>query len=184
MNSIDQLRDRIPEYAKDLSLNLSTVLSTRGSPGLEDRQIFGTALACAVAAGNADLLAAIERAGSEALTDADVRGARAAAAIMGMNNVYYRFVHFAGQQDYGTLPARLRMNIIGNPGVSKEDFELYSLAVSAINGCELCVKSHEATLRKHGISIEAIQSAARLAAVINAVAGVIGEVAEPAVRAA
>ncbi len=184
MNHIDAIRDRIPEFARDLSLNLSTVLTSRGSPGLEDRQIFGTALACAVAVANDDLTAAIEAAGAEALGEAGARAARAAAAIMGMNNVYYRFVHFAGQAEYGQMPARLRMNIIGNPGVAKEDFELYSLAVSAINGCELCVKSHEATLRKHGIGAEAIQSAARIAAVVHAVAGVIGDVPEAAARAA
>jgi alkyl hydroperoxide reductase subunit D len=184
MTTIDQIRDRIPEFAKDLSLNLSTALTTRGSPELAERQIFATALACAVAVGNDELTTAIERAGAECLEDADVRAARAAAAIMGMNNVYYRFVHFAGQSEYGKLPARLRMNVIGNPGVAKEDFELYSLAVSAINGCELCVKSHEATLRKHGMSVQAIQSAARIAAVIHAVAGVLGEDAATAARAA
>jgi alkyl hydroperoxide reductase subunit D len=184
MQSIDQIRDRIPEFAKDLSLNLSTVLSARGSPALEARQIFGTALACAVAAGHESLTAAIEEAGAAHLTEADVRAARAAAAIMGMNNVYYRFVHFAGQQEYGALPARLRMNVIANPGVAKADFELYSLAVSAINGCELCVKSHEATLRKHEVPKEAIQSAARIAAVVNAVGAVLQDVPEPAARAA
>lgn len=184
MSHIDQIRDRIPEYAKDLSLNLSTVLSTRGSPALEERQIFATALACAVAAGNDSLIEAIEGDGAQYLGEADTRAARAAAAIMGMNNVYYRFVHFAGQQEYGALPARLRMNVIANSGVAKEDFELYSLAVSAINGCELCVKSHEATLRKHGVAVEAIQSAARIAAVINAVAGVIESAPIAAAQAA
>lgn len=184
MNQINQIRDRIPEYAKDLSLNLSTVLSTRGSPALEERQIFATALACAVAVGNDSLIAAIEGDGAEYLGEADARAARAAAAIMGMNNVYYRFVHFAGQEDYGTLPARLRMNVIANPGVARTDFELYSLAVSAINGCELCVKSHEAMLRKHDVTIEAIQSAARIAAVVHAVAGVIESAPIAAARAA
>ena len=184
MSHINQIRDRIPEYAKDLSLILSTVLSTRGSPALEERQIFATALACAVAAGNDSLIAAFEGDGAQDLGEADTRAARAAAAIMGLNNVYYRFVHFAGQQDYGALPARLRMNVIANSGVAKEDFELYSLAVSAINGCELCVKSHEATLRKHGVAVEAIQSAARIAAVINAVAGVIESAPIAAAQAA
>ena len=184
MSHVDQIRDRIPEYAKDLSLNLSTVLSTRGSPALDERQIFATALSCAVALGNEALVEAIEGDGAQHLGEGDARAARAAAAIMGMNNVYYRFVHFAGQQEYGKLPARLRMNIIANPGVAKQDFELYSLAVSAINGCELCVKSHEATLRKHGVTAEAIQSAARIAAVIHAVAGVIESAPIAAARAA
>jgi alkyl hydroperoxide reductase subunit D len=104
------------------------------------------------------------------LDAAQAAAARAAAAIMGMNNVYYRFVHLAGNPDYTTLPARLRMNVIGNPGVPKTDFELYSLAVSAINGCGACVASHDKVVRQAGITAEGVQSAVRIAAVIHGVA--------------
>jgi alkyl hydroperoxide reductase subunit D len=98
---------------------------------------------------------------------------------MGMNNVYYRFLHLVEDAEYGQMPARLRMNIIGNPGIDKVDFELFSLAVSAINGCGMCIVSHERQLRKHGLSREAIQSGVRIAATIHAVAGVL-ERSEPA----
>jgi alkyl hydroperoxide reductase subunit D len=92
---------------------------------------------------------------------------------MGMNNVYYRFLHLVGDADYQTMPARLRMNVMANPGIDKLDFELYSLAVSAVNGCGLCIESHEKLLRKHEVSREAIQSAVRIAAVVHAVAVVL-----------
>ena len=99
--------------------------------------------------------------------------ALAAAAIMGMNNVYYRFLHLVEDDDYASMPARLRMNVIGAPGVDKVDFELYSLAASAVNGCGLCITAHESVLRKAGVSREAIQSAVRIASVIHAVAAIL-----------
>lgn len=99
--------------------------------------------------------------------------ARSAAAIMAMNNIYYRFTHLVGDEEYRTLPARLRMNAIAKPAGEKTDFELYSLAVSAINGCGMCMASHEQVLRKSGIAREAIQSVARIASVVHAVAGVL-----------
>jgi alkyl hydroperoxide reductase subunit D len=89
---------------------------------------------------------------------------------MGMNNVYYRFVHLVENPDYAMLPARLRMNVIGSPGVPKTDFELYSLAVSAINGCGACVASHEKVVRKSGVTAEGVQSAVRIAAVMHGIA--------------
>ena len=91
---------------------------------------------------------------------------------MAMNNVYYRFVHLASNPEYATLPARLRMNAIGSPGIAKEDFELFSLAVSAMNGCGMCIDSHERVLQQHGVKPETIQTAARVAAVVKAVATV------------
>jgi lipoyl-dependent peroxiredoxin subunit D len=92
---------------------------------------------------------------------------------MGMNNVYYRFTHLVSDDAYRSLPARLRMNVIANPGVPAVDFELYSLVASAINGCGACVDSHERALRKHEVSREAVQSAVRIGAVINGVAAAL-----------
>jgi len=92
---------------------------------------------------------------------------------MGMNNIYYRFLHLASNEEYGKLPARLRMTVIGNPGIDKGDFELLSLAVSAINGCGMCIDSHEKVLARAGVSAKAIQDAVRIAAVIHAVAVVL-----------
>jgi alkyl hydroperoxide reductase subunit D len=164
------VKNLIPDYAKDLRLNLSSVLTPDGAPGLSEQQILATALASTIAARNATLLREVEAATAGILDEAQVNAARAAAAIMGMNNVYYRFVHLVGNDEYGKLPARLRMNVIGNPGVDKTDFELYSLAVSAINGCGACVASHEKVVRKGGITAEGVQSAVRIAAVIHGVA--------------
>ena len=103
-----------------------------------------------------------------------IAAAKGAAAIMGMNNVYYRALHImhnGGQ--YRTLPARLRMTLIGNPGVDKTDFELWCTAVSAINGCGMCIDAHEAELKKHGVPNTAIQATIRIGAVINAISRVI-----------
>ena len=168
--NIDTLREQLPEYARDIKLNLSSVLKPEGAPGLSAAQIAGVALASAIASRYQPLTAAIEHAAAGQASEATLRAARAAAAVMGMNNVYYRFAHLVGDAEYLTLPARLRMNVIGQPGVEKVDFELYSIAVSAVNGCGMCIESHEKTLRKHGLGREAVQSAARIAAVIHAAA--------------
>ena len=167
MMSIETLKSALPAYAKDLKLNLSTLV---GEAGLTEQQKAGTFVASAIAAGSPQVIAAIVAEFAPKLTPQALDAAKAAAAIMGMNNVYYRFAHLVSAADYKTLPARLRMNIIGNPGVEKVDFELWSLAVSAINGCGACVDAHERELRKHGVAVESVQSAVRIAAVIKAVA--------------
>jgi len=176
------LKNLIPDFGKDLKLNLSTVISAEGAPGLSGQQIAGIALASAVAARNAVVLAEVEAQAATVLDAAHVNAARAAATVMGMNNVYYRFVHLVGNDEYGKLPAKLRMNVIGNPGIDKTDFELYSLAVSAINGCGACVAAHEKVVRKAGLGADAVQSAVRIAAVIHGVAVAL-EATAPSVAA-
>ncbi|MBV6415903.1 MAG: Alkyl hydroperoxide reductase AhpD [Steroidobacteraceae bacterium] len=171
--SLDVMRDAIPDHARDLKLNLGSVLTPQGAPGLDGKQIWSIALATAIAARNAVFARDIEALARGHLGEADITGARAAAAIMGMNNIYYRFLHLVDDPEYQSMPARLRMNVIGNPGIDKLDFELLALAVSAVNGCGLCITSHERKLRAHGVTREAIQSAVRIAAVIHAVAGVL-----------
>lgn len=176
--NLEQIKARMPEYARDIKLNLSTVLGGTGTPGLTDAQALGTALACAVAAQSNALAVAVEEIGGDKLGAQRRNAARAAAAVMAMNNVYYRFTHFVGDEEYRKLPARLRMNVIGNPGIDKAEFELYSLAVSAINGCEFCIQAHEKVVREAGIGREGVQSAARIAAVIAAAAGVLATVSD------
>jgi alkyl hydroperoxide reductase subunit D len=168
--SIDTLKSQIPDYAKDIKLNLS---SLSNDESLNTQQLWGTFLASALATGQANVISNIAAVASEHLDDAAMNASKSAAAIMGMNNVYYRFVHLAANKDYASMPAKLRMNVIGNPGVDKADFELWSLAVSAINGCGMCIDAHEAELRKHGISAEQIQTSVRIASTIAAVAAVI-----------
>jgi alkyl hydroperoxide reductase subunit D len=171
--TLDALRDQLPDYARDLKLNLGSVLTPQGAPGLSESQIASIALSTAIAARNPQLVRAIEAWAQPYLDDAHVQAARSAAAIMGMNNIYYRFLHLVEDAEYQTMPARLRMNVIGNPGIDKLEFELLSLAVSAVNGCGLCVTAHERKLREGGIGREAIQSAVRIASVMHAIAGVL-----------
>ena len=173
MTSLDSIRDSLPDYARDLRLNLGSVLTPTGAPGLTERQIWAVALAAAIASRHVPLTRNFEALAAAHLSPADLNAARAAAAVMGMNNIYYRFLHLVEDAEYQQMPARLRMNVLGNPGIEKADFELLSLAVSAINGCGTCVAAHERQLRQHGLSREAVQSAVRIAAIVHAVAGVL-----------
>jgi len=168
--SIDALRDQIPAYAKDLSLNLSSLLN---ETLLSDQQKWGSFLACAYAIGVPEVVQNIEAAAKTVLSPEALTAAKAAAAIMGMNNVYYRSLHLMHNKEYETLRAGLRMNILANPGVEKVDFELWSLAVSAVNGCGLCLDSHEKVLRGHGVTNVQVQAALRIAATVNAVSAVL-----------
>jgi lipoyl-dependent peroxiredoxin subunit D len=171
MSAIEGIKLRLPDWAKDLKLNLGSVLGP--TPGLTEQQIWGAAAASAIASRNAELREAVLAEAAQRLSPQALGAAKAAAAIMGMNNIYYRFTHLVSSPDYKTMPARLRMNVIGNPGIDKLDFELLSLAVSAVNGCGMCVTAHERKLREGGIGREAIQSAVRIASVMHAVAGVL-----------
>lgn len=168
--AFDALRDTLPDYAKDIKLNLGSLAS---DATLNDQQKWGAFLACAHAVGEPSLLRAIEAEIVSKLEPAAATAAKAAAAIMGMNNVYYRSIHLLKNEEYRTLRAGLRMNILANPGVDKGDFELWSLAVSAVNGCGMCLDSHEEELRKRGFSAPQIQTALKIAAVINAGAAVL-----------
>jgi alkyl hydroperoxide reductase subunit D len=155
-------------YDRDTRLNIESVLTPEGAIGLTPAQIAGVALACAYSVESEELAKAIRRDHAAVLGPEAVEAARGAAAIMAMNNVYYRFLHLSDDKSFGKLPARLRMNLIGKPGIPKADFELMSLAVSAIAGCGMCINSHVAELRKHGASDEGIQSAVRIGSVIQA----------------
>ena len=169
--SLERLREKIPAYAKDLSLNLS---SLAGETLLTDQQKWGAFLASAHATGDPAVIQAVEAAAAEAGLSPEAAGAaKSAAAIMGMNNVYYRALHLVSNPEYRTLPARLRMNVMANPGVDKVDFELWCTAVSAINGCGACLDSHEQELKKHGVVNTHVQAALRIGAVVNAVSRVL-----------
>lgn len=178
--TLDEIKSALPDYAKDLRLNLDSVLSQGGAPGLDGKQIRAVALASAIASRHAPMVRAIEAVAAEQLDAGELDGVRAAAAIMGMSNIYYRFTHLVGNDEYQTLRASLRMNVIARPGVDKIAFEAACLAASAINGCGACLAAHEKTLRQHGMSAQGVQSVARIAAVIHAVAVTL-EQAAPAV---
>ena len=173
---IDLLKDRLPEYARDLKLNLSSLASEQL---LSPQQKVGSFIAAALAANHAPTTQAVVAAFAPELSPEALNATRIAASLMAMNNIYYRFVHLVHAADYKTLPAKLRMTAMAKPGVDKVDFELWSLAVSAINGCGMCVDSHEKVLREHGVTAEQVQAAVRIAAVVHAVAATLdGEAAD------
>ncbi len=168
--SIEQLKNPLLDSAKDIKLNLATILTEEGSPDLIKNQISGVALASAYATKNAKVIEAILSEVKGCLTEAEITAAQSAATIMAMNNIYYRFIHLVNDKSFATMPAKLRMNVIANPGIDKINFELNCLAVSAINGCGMCIEAHTHELTKVGVSKLAIQSSVRIAAVLNAAA--------------
>jgi lipoyl-dependent peroxiredoxin subunit D len=171
MGALDALRETIPEAARDLRLNLQSVLA-EGS--LTPAQRWGVAVASAVASRNAGLREAV-LADARAVVDAGVvDDGIAAAALMGMNNVYYRFRHLIDKPSYGEKPARLRMNRIVKPAGLKVDFELFCLAVSAVNGCGACMQAHDKVVLAGGLSEDQVHDAVRLAATIHGVAVALG----------
>ena len=169
--SLDVIIDTLPDYAKDLKLNYSSLV--RNNSELTDQQLWGTVVASAIATRNASLTAAALAEGSNHLTPTALESAKAAAAIMGMNNVFYRFHHLSSNEKYSTMPARLRMNVIRTHGTDPVDFELWSLAVSAINGCGKCVDSHEKVVREKGASEDLVLAVVRVASVIHALGPVL-----------
>jgi alkyl hydroperoxide reductase subunit D len=168
--TLENLTERIPDYAKDLRLNLGAVLR---QTELTQQQLWGTAVASAIVSRNREVTEAILTEAQNHLTPVAFDAARSAAAIMGMNNVYYRFLHLTENEKYRTIPARLRMNVIRMHGVAQEDFELWCVAASAINNCQACAASHEKVVREKGVSDEAILAAVRIAAVIHGVSAVM-----------
>ena len=167
MSAVEELRALIPEPAKDIKLNLQSVLQ----PGsLTPAQRWGVAIASAVATRHERLRDAVISDAKNEVGPEVIDDALAAAALMAMNNVYYRFRHLVGKESYSTMPARLRMQRIAKPATNKTDFELICLAVSAINGCEMCIRSHEAVVRAGGLSEDQVHDAVRIASTINAAA--------------
>jgi alkyl hydroperoxide reductase subunit D len=167
MNALESLRAQLPEVARDTRLNLQSVLQ----PGtLTPDQRWGVAVASAAAARNRELLDATLADARAEVSDAVIDDALAAASLMAMNNVYYRFRHLIGKPSYEQKPARLRMQRIAKPATNKADFELFCLAVSAINGCEMCMRSHEAVVIEGGLTEDQVHDAVRIAATVHAAA--------------
>ncbi|MDB5251689.1 MAG: alkylhydroperoxidase [Flaviaesturariibacter sp.] len=168
---VDALNKTGSRYLKDLKLNISTALNAE-SLGKKDATLI--AFAIAVNEKNAALQEAFEtQARAAGATDADVAETIACTSLMNANNVYYRFRHFLHDEFYDKAPAGIRMSIMANPVLGKELFELVSLAVSAVNGCELCVTSHEKALLGHGTTKQRIHDAVRLAAVIKSLVAIL-----------
>jgi lipoyl-dependent peroxiredoxin subunit D len=167
MATLEAVRQILPEAAKDIRLNLQSVLE---ASALSAAQKWGVAAASAIASRNPGLRDAVLDEAQLQAGAAVVEDARAAAVLMGMNNVYYRFRHMVAKPSYSQKPARLRMQRIAQPLTSKLDFELYCLAVSAVNGCEACVQAHEQVVVEGGLTEDHVHDAVRIAAVVHAAA--------------
>lgn len=173
MPALDEIRERLPEAAKDLKLNLQAVL--RPENNLTADQVWGIAIASAFFVGNAGLAAALVADATEAGVGENViDDARASASIMGMNTVFYRFRHLMEKETYNTIPAKLRMIRMSQPKTDKTTFELMSMACAALAGCGMCLQAHEATLLQHGVTEAAINDVVRIAAVINGTVVALG----------
>ena len=170
--AMEDLIGSLPAYAKDLKLNYSSLV--KQNTELTPQQLWGTVVAAAIATRNPELTAAaIAEAAAAGLSADAIDAVKAASAIMGMNNIYYRFHHLTTNEKYATLPARLRMNALRGHKVDHVDFELWCLVVSAVNACEKCVDSHERVLRDKGATEELINAAIRVTAVVHAIGVVL-----------
>jgi alkyl hydroperoxide reductase subunit D len=167
VEALETLRTALPDAARDIRLNIQSVLK---DDALSEPQRWGVAVASAIAARNPRLREAVLAAAASAVDAAVVEDARAAAALMAMNNVYYRFRHMVGKPGYAEMRAGLRMNRLARPGTNRADFELFSLAVSAINGCEMCIRAHEKAVTDAGLTPEHVNDAVRIAATLYAAA--------------
>lgn len=165
--TLDALIDSLPPSAKDLKLNFSSLV--RNNSELTPQQLWGTVAATAIATRSSALTSAALAAASAQLSPQAFEAAKAAAGIMGMNNILYRFHHLSSNPRYATMPARLRMNGLRGHGVEEVDFELWCLAVSAINGCGKCVDAHEKVVREKGATEELVIAIVRVSAVIHAI---------------
>lgn len=167
---LEALRDSLPAYASDVAQTLDAVLA---DPVLTEQQSWGCFLACAWSIGEPRTVRAVAAEAGMHLSPEAAAAAKAASALMGMNNVYFRTLHLLHNREYENLRSGLRMNLMTRPGVDKLDFELWAFAVSAVNGCGLCLDSHEKALRGHGAGAAEVQQALRIATVIHAVAAVL-----------
>ena len=169
---LNNILEKLPEYAKDIKLNYSSVVNNHS--GLSDEQFYGVVLSVAIASRNKELINNIKEEYAGFYKQNTLSGINASVAMMSMTNIYYRFAHIIENDSYLKMNAGLRMNIMRDPGVDKLDFEIYSLSVSIVNGCGMCITAHEKQLvSHHGISLETIQLIAKIAAIVHSLAVII-----------
>ena len=166
--SINNIKATLKDYAKDTRINLGNVLNPENSPELSEKQVFGIALSVALCLQDNFLAKELLEESGEAITEQDITGIKVAVSLMGMNNIYYRSLHLMEDSELSLRPAGLRMAMMANSGIDLKDFEIYCLAISAIAGCGMCLKSHFQKLKAEGISIGALHSVIRIASVIHA----------------
>ncbi|CEK11389.1 carboxymuconolactone decarboxylase family protein [Legionella hackeliae] len=168
---LENIKEQLPEFAKDVRINLGKVLDLTQTDGLSEQQIVGSALAVAYHLGNQSLIRELL-----ALPHAEniSESAKLAASLMAMTNVYYRFIHLSEQPELAQIPAGLRMQGMMSPGVDRVSFEVFSLAVSILNGCGACMSAHTRQLKEHGLSAQALARIGRISAVIHSTAVTLG----------
>ena len=179
--NLDALIDALPNFARDLKLNYSSLV--RNNMELSEQQLWGTIVSTAIATRSEALTAAVLEAAPVHLSPEAFEAAKTAAAIMGMNNIFYRFQHLSSNPKYSTLGARLRMNGLRGHGIEEADFELWCLAVSAINGCGKCLDAHEKVVREKGVTEELVMAIVRVSSVVHAIGAVLDAVQAAALAA-
>jgi alkyl hydroperoxide reductase subunit D len=168
MSWIDQIKEALPEYAKDTKLNLDAVIKRST---LDPVEAEACALAAVVATGNGKIVSLLM---GNIEDQTEVNAALTAASLMAMNNVWYPFVEMAEDERLTGLPAQLRMNAIAtHGGTTKARFEAYSLAASIVGKCHFCVKAHYETLKTEGYSVENLRDVGRIASVMTSVCRVL-----------
>ena len=172
MQNLETLTQSLPDYARDVKINLQTLLSPENST-LSQKQIFGAALASAYAAKEPSLIKILQNESQNILSEAQQKAVKTAAALMAMNNIYYRFLHISADKEYSQMPAGLRMRGILDHGIEKVDFEIFSLAVSIVNGCGMCIDADASQLLKHGLTKTQVQLTAKIAATVKSAAQVL-----------
>ncbi|MFJ4919703.1 carboxymuconolactone decarboxylase family protein [Streptomyces sp. NPDC088725] len=164
--SLDELAAALPDYARDLRLNLTSVI---GRSTLTPQQLWGTVLACAIASRSPRVLRPLAAEAAARLSPEAYTAAKSTAAVMALSNVFFRTRHLLSDPEYGSLRPGLRTAVPAGHGVDGVDVELWSVAVSAVNGCGACLDAHEQALRRAGVSRETVQEAFKVASVIQAV---------------
>ncbi len=172
MENLESLKAAIPDYAKDVKINLGSLLSQENQV-LTTKQVFGSALTSAYVTKEKTLIKILENEVQNILSEVEVKAVKTAASLMAMNNIYYRFLHISADKEYSQMPAGLRMQGIVNHGIDKIDFEIFALAASIINGCGMCIDAHANQLTKHGVTKSQVQMVAKIAAVVNSAAQVL-----------
>jgi alkyl hydroperoxide reductase subunit D len=169
MDFLNSIKELIPDYAKDIRLNID---GTIARSSLQGSDAVGVALAAAFAAKSRKIIDIISASG--ALSEEEKNAAMTAAALMGMNNAWYPYVEMTEDADLKSQPAQLRMNAYAtNGGVDKRRFEMYALSASIIGKCQFCIKSHFDLLKNEGMSSQQLRDVGRIAAVVNAASQVI-----------
>lgn len=172
MKNLEQLKAALPEYAKDIKINLGTLLGEQNQV-LTSKQILGVALTSAYAAKQKTLIHVLEKEAQNILNETEIKAVKSATTVMAMNNIYYRFLHISADKEYAQMPVGLRMQAIVNHGIDNIDFEVFSLAASVVNGCGMCIDAHANQLLKHQLSKTQVQMVAKIAAVVNSAAQIL-----------